>query len=146
MGDLRMAKAKPAFGDAKAKKRPSRRSWLEERIAAFISSCGLPAPVREFRFAPPRLFRFDFCWPELGIALEAEGGIWIQGGHNRGAAYADDLDKYNLAAINGWRVFRISERQIRDGSAFDLVHRILTQEIHYTPAILAGLTEGKVGD
>lgn len=139
MGDKRMARAMFGRPPQKVKKK----SWLEERLYAFITSRGLPIPIREFRFAPPRLFRFDFAWTDRGIALEAEGGIWIQGGHNRGAAYADDLDKYNLATINGWRVFRISERQIRDGTAFDLVLRILTHEIRYTPALLAGLTDEK---
>lgn len=113
-----------------------RRSWLEDRIAAYISSRGLPPPVREFRFAPPRLFRFDFAWPATGLAIEAEGGIWIQGGHNRGVAFADDVDKYNLAALNGWRVFRFTERQVRDQSAFPLIEEILTTEIRYRPTVL----------
>lgn len=129
---LRMAKA--ALG--RSPKRPKRRSWLEERIAAHIGSHGLPMPVREFRFAPPRLYRFDFAWPALGIALEAEGGIWMQGGHNRGAAFADDCDKYNLAALNGWRLFRVTERQVRDGSAFPLIDTFLTTTIRYVPSVL----------
>lgn len=132
---LRMAKAAPIFGEKPTRKK-KRRSWLEERIAAFIQSAHLPVPVREHRFAPPRQFKFDFCWPALGIALEAEGGIWIQGGHNRGAAYADDCDKYNLAAVNGWRVFRVTERQVRDGSAFTLIQKFLTTEIRYMPTLL----------
>lgn len=24
---------------------------------------GMPEPMREYRFAPPRRFRFDFAWP-----------------------------------------------------------------------------------
>lgn len=132
-GKLRPSKAALAFGQAPKHKK---RSWLEERLADYIGSAGLPQPIREFRFAPPRLFRFDFAWPALGIALEAEGGIWIRGAHSRGAGYADDADKYNLAALQGWRVFRVTERQVRDRSAFELVQQILTKDIRYVPSVL----------
>lgn len=130
----RLPMAKAAFGQPPKKRKKT--SWLEERLAAFIELHQLPTPTREFRFAPPRMFRFDFAWPALGIAVEAEGGIWINGGHNRGAAYADDADKYNLAALNGWRVFRFTERQVRDGTAFPLLTEILTTEIRYRPSVL----------
>lgn len=126
--------AKVEFGQHKRPKRKT--SWLEDRIAKFIEQEGLPAPAREFRFAPPRLFRFDFCWPDRGVALEAEGGIWTFGRHSRGAGLADDADKYNLAAIHGWRVFRVTERQVRDGSAFPLIRQFLTTEIRYVPSVL----------
>lgn len=128
------ANVKAEFG--KPPQRPKRSSWLEERIADFLVERDLPRPVREFRFARPRLYRFDFAWPALGLALELEGGIWIQGGHTRGAAYADDCDKYNLATLNGWRVLRVTDRQIRDRSAFDLLQRALTTEIRYVPSVL----------
>lgn len=131
--------AKVAFGQRP--RTPKKRSWLEERLAAYIGTSGLPQPIREFRFTPPRLYRFDFAWPSLGIALEAEGGIWTRGGHTRGAAFADDADKYNLATIQGWRVFRVTERQIRDGSAFPLIQKFLTTDIRYVPSVLTPAEE-----
>lgn len=127
-----MARAEFGRKPTKAKKT----SWLEERVASFIEREHLLVPIREFRFSPPRLFRFDFAWPSRGIALEMEGGIWVHGGHNRGAAFADDCEKYNLAHLQGWRVFRLTERQIRDGSAFELVRQMLTTEIRYVPTVL----------
>jgi hypothetical protein len=36
----------------------------------------LPEPVREFYFAKPRRWRFDFAWPEQLIALEVEGVVY----------------------------------------------------------------------
>lgn len=128
----RMAKAQ--FGQRP--RRQKRTSWLEERIAAYITGAGLPVPVRELRFTPPRLFRFDFAWPALGIALEVEGGIWVHGRHSRGAGLADDAEKYNLATMQGWRVFRVTERQVRDGSAFTLVQTFLTTPIRYVSPVL----------
>lgn len=130
------AKLPMAKAAVSAPKRPSRNSLLEERVAAFISSAGLPTPVRELRFAPPRMFRWDFCWPDRGIALEVQGGIWIHGAHSRGAGLADDCDKVNLAALHGWHVFKITERQIRDGSAFELIRKFLTTDIRYVSPVL----------
>ena len=66
------------------------------------------APVREYRFALPRRFRFDFAWPSERVAVELEGGIWMRGRHVRGKGYEKDCEKYNLAALRGWRVLRFT--------------------------------------
>lgn len=113
-----------------------RASHLEERLALWIAREDLPAPCREFRFAPPRLFRFDFAWPELGIAVEVEGGTFMAGRHNRGGGMAKDAEKYNLAAQQGWIVFRVTTDMFRDGRAFETVKRALTQKIQYVPSVL----------
>ncbi len=82
-------------------------------------------PTREYRFAPPRRFRFDFAWPSLRIAMEIDGGIWTRGRHTRGAGVERDMEKLNLAAVNGWRVLRFSPRMVLDGSALTTAFRAL---------------------
>jgi very-short-patch-repair endonuclease len=77
--------------------------------------------VREHRFAAPRKWKFDFAWPELMIAVEIEGGIWNEGRHTRGAGFAADVEKYNAAAMDGWRVLRYTSAMVADGSAFNQV-------------------------
>lgn len=114
----------------------ARRSWLEERLAAWIGRSGLPQPVREFRFAPPRLFRFDFAWPERGLALECEGGTFMRGRHSRGVGMRSDAEKYNLAILEGWYVARVTGDMVRDGSAFSFLQALLTTEIRYVPRVL----------
>lgn len=86
---------------------------------------GLPAPETEFRFHPTRRWRFDYCWPPKSLALEVEGGIWTGGRHTRGAGYAKDLEKYNEAAMRGWRVLRVTPTQVQNGEALTLVQRML---------------------
>lgn len=61
---------------------------------------------REHRFHPPRRFRFDFAIVEHKIAIEHDGGVWSGGRHVRGKGFLRDLEKLNLAVLDGWRVLR----------------------------------------
>lgn len=72
----------------------------------------LPAHVAEFRFHPGRRYRFDFAWPEHMIALEVEGGIWANGHHARPKGILRDIEKYNNAAVLGWRVLRCTPQDL----------------------------------
>lgn len=67
---------------------------------------GLPPPTPEFRFHPTRKWRYDWAWPDKKVALEVEGGTWINGRHNRGSGFVRDMEKYNAAAVAGWRVLK----------------------------------------
>lgn len=83
----------------------------------FLALCKrakLPRPVAEFRFAPPRRWRFDYAWPADRVALEVEGGVWTQGRHTRGSGFVKDMEKYNAAAALGWRVLRTTPTQLCD--------------------------------
>lgn len=86
---------------------------------------GLPKPEKEFRFAPPRQWKFDFAWPDYKVALEIEGGAWTRGRHTRGAGYIRDMEKYSEAAILGWCVLRLTPTDSRNTGAA-LVDRALT--------------------
>ena len=81
-------------------------------VLAFFHDENIPAPQLEFRFHGERKWRFDFAWPEKKVALEVEGGIWTGGGHNRGPGYISDMEKYNIAALYGWRLFRVQPKDL----------------------------------
>jgi very-short-patch-repair endonuclease len=87
----------------------------------------LPDPVREYRFAPPRRWRFDYCWPEAAVALECEGGVYVRGRHVRGSGFVKDLEKYSVAAVDGWRVLRFTPQQIKSGDCIPLLRTALTR-------------------
>lgn len=75
----------------------------------------------EYKFKPGRQFAFDVAVldyeePEK-IACEIEGGAWVQGAHNRGKHFISDMEKYNLAAAMGWKVFRFTPQQVEKGEA-----------------------------
>lgn len=86
---------------------------------------GLPAPEPEWVFAMPRRWRFDWAWPTQKVALEVEGGVWIQGRHSRGAGMVKDMEKYNRAAALGWRVLRVTPNQLALVSTYDLLRECL---------------------
>lgn len=89
---------------------------------------GLPQPVAEHAFAKSegRKFRFDWAWESHLVALEVEGGVWIQGRHNRASGFLADLGKYNLAAALGWRVVRVTPQQLLTNYTAQLLKRLLT--------------------
>lgn len=80
---------------------------------------GLPDPVAEFRFHETRRWRFDYAFPAEKVALEIDGGVFMDGGgrHTRGSGYRDDCEKLAEAAILGWRVIRCLPEQVIDGTA-----------------------------
>jgi|TARA_Y100000310_G_C20695361_1_gene825306 very-short-patch-repair endonuclease len=99
-------------------------SSLEEKLLSQIGELDIESPLREQRFHPTRKWRFDFYWPDLKIACEVEGGIWISGRHNRPISFIKDAEKYNEAALMGIKVLRVTDKHIKDGSAIDWIRRI----------------------
>ena len=104
-----------------------------DTFTAIIAAAGLPPPVEEHRFAPPRRWRFDLAWPDRRLALEIEGGVWTGGRHVRGKGYEADCIKYNQAALLGWRVLRVTTGMVRDGRALDLLQQALSTTISSHP-------------
>lgn len=101
-------------------------SALEDKFHYAVVVCRLPKPEREYQFHTGRRWRFDFAWPARMVAVEIEGGVWNGGRHTRGAGYAADLDKYNQAVMDGWRVLRFSGEHLKDmQSVIDMVKEAL---------------------
>lgn len=75
-----------------------------------------------------RDWRFDFAWPAERLAVEVEGGVGhavvrsatgkqITGHHVHAQGYEDDCEKYAIALLFGWRVLRVTPKQIKSGRA-----------------------------
>lgn len=86
---------------------------------------GLPKPVAEYRFHDTRKWRIDWCFVTEKIAVEVEGGAFIQGRHSRGAGMLKDMEKYNTLACLGYRLIRVTPKQIANGEALNWVDRII---------------------
>lgn len=99
---------------------------LEEQLR----QAGIPFE-REYRFAPPRRWRFDFnIWthpngPQAWVAVEIDGGAFVAGRHTRGTGFERDLEKLNSAALLGYRVLRFTPAMVDDGRALAVIRQAL---------------------
>jgi hypothetical protein len=86
-------------------------------LVGLCKSAGLPVPATEYVFHPARKWRFDYAWPAEKISVEIEGGIWsdnqrAKAAHALPLAIERDMEKYNAAAVLGWRVLRYTPANI----------------------------------
>lgn len=102
-------------------------SELESIAMNRIERAGLPTPVREHRFAPPRLWRFDLAWLDSMVAVELEGGVYSGGRHVRGKGFTADCRKYGEATARGWLVLRCTREMVEDGEMVTLLGRMLSE-------------------
>ena len=106
-----------------AKRKSVCKSTDTERLLHDIGLMSLPQPVLEHRFHDTRRWRFDLAWPDLKIACEIEGGVWMQTKTGRGKGHAhpkrfiSDIEKYNQAALLGWLLIRATPEMVKDGRA-----------------------------
>lgn len=100
-----------------------------ETLIIQIQLAGLPQPQREFVFHKRRRWRFDLAWPELLIAVEVEGGIWVSGRHVRGEGYEADCEKYNEAQLAGWMVLRFTPGMIKRGKAGGVIENAIRRAV-----------------
>lgn len=104
------------------------KSDLETQMMLQLRVNDLPPPVMEHKFHPRRKWRFDFAWCDEMLALEVEGGVYSGGRHTTGPGFIGDCEKYNEAALLGWKVIRVTSDHIDDGSAVDWVRRALVPQ------------------
>ena len=108
------------------KRQPSEAQiWLLDYLKERFEPLGV-AVFAEYVFCERR-WRFDAAvWGELlKLAFEIEGGLYVKGAHVRGQHYESDMEKYNRAAADGWKVFRWTPRQVLDGTAKAFIEKWL---------------------
>lgn len=91
--------------------------------------------IQEVRFCTERKWRFDYVLADCDfqihrakVAIEIEGGVFRKGGgcHQRAGRFLSDMEKYNEAAIMGWKVLRFPA--FVDEDIFCAVKRIIKDE------------------
>ena len=109
----------------KTTKRPGAQSKNEAEFELQLKAVKAPAWERELRFHRPRRFRFDFAFIELMFAVEIEGITYGIGRHQRKDGFEKDLEKYQIAMIDGWTVYRCSPAQVKSGQAIKVTLQML---------------------
>jgi hypothetical protein len=102
-------------------KSPSR---LEVKFETLWGDLSGPPLEKELKFHPVRKWRSDFAHMPSRTLIEIEGGIFMNGRHNRGAGFAADLEKYFTASLLGWRVVRLGPKELTEESIGRLVELV----------------------
>ena len=105
---------------------PHSPSRLEDRFLFLWKLAKGPDLEREYRFHHERRWRADFAHMEARVLIEIEGGLWVNGRHNRAAGFNADLEKNLEASLAGWRVFRLGPDQITMENVERLARFVLT--------------------
>lgn len=85
-------------------------SPLERRVAEVLAGRELPPARREHAiYLDGGVYYLDFAWPHFRVAVEADSRRW----HSDAASFERDLNRHNSLAAVGWRVLRVTERQVR---------------------------------
>jgi len=100
---------------------PKEKSQGEESFALHCKVDGLE-PVREFRFHPVRKWKSDFAFPAQMLLVEIEG---LGGRHQSMGGFIKDMEKYNAAALLGYRVLRYPTNKVLRGDAIEEVKQAL---------------------
>lgn len=87
----------------------------------------LPTPETQFSFASGRKFAADFAWREFKLLVECQGGIWRRGGgaHSHPNNILRDIEKLQLAVLNGWSMFPVTTDEVKSGQAVQLIELAL---------------------
>lgn len=111
----------------------------EVRLAVSVfQSAGIPIPEVECKVRKgtdkrgrPTYWRFDYAWPLEKLFLEVQGGIWLgrhgkhAGRHSGGMGQIRDMQKYNVAAIMGWRIIYATPAEVQSLAVLGTVRAAL---------------------
>lgn len=115
------------------------RSIGEILLAEQLRQAGIPFEA-EYRFHPERRWKADFAIVgkfqfyvthqirHTGMArllIEVDGGGYIRGRHSTGTGIEGDCEKQSAAAILGFRVLRVTPKQVDDGRALAWIRAAL---------------------
>lgn len=84
---------------------PAEKKLIEEVLCRTQLDCS-----PEYRFHPTRKWRLDLAWPEVRVAVEIQGGVYVRGKHVQGDGAEKDYEKLNEAQLLGWIVLQTTPR------------------------------------
>lgn len=109
-------KAKKEFAELSLK--------LHLRSSELIKSLDLKL-IHHHKFMDSRKFEFDFAFPDLKLAIEVQGGIWITSGHTKGKGIKQDHDKNQNACALGWQILYCCPDDIKKGVAIKFIEKTI---------------------
>jgi very-short-patch-repair endonuclease len=102
-----VARLRAALDDETGLGRQRTRNDAERRLLGLIAEAGLPRPVANVRVCG---FEVDLLWPSERVVVEFDG--W--GAHGHRAAFERDHRRGQILAAAGYRVLRVTWRQLTE--------------------------------
>jgi hypothetical protein len=101
-----------SFLDARDSRPSVPGSGFERKVLRILKKPGLPEPVLQHRIRDGgRLVAIaDFAYPDLRLAIEADGYRW----HSGRARWQRDRRRSNELTLLGWRIIHVTWEDIRD--------------------------------
>jgi len=104
----------------------------EAELAMQLRAMKIPHKT-QYRFHEKRMWRFDFAFPEIQLAVEVQGVTNIQfhkgkpfiGGHQSPQGMKNDLEKFDEAMRLGWRVYQCEQQMVSSGRALQTIEILL---------------------
>lgn len=95
-------------------RRPETQSELERQALALFRRFRLPSPQCQYDVIEDnrRLAVVDFAWPRVKVIVEAEGFQF----HSGRETWESDIARYNVLAVHGWTVLRLTYADLQDGA------------------------------
>lgn len=85
-------------------------SPLERRVAEILCCREVPPFRREHAvYVDGGVYYLDFAWPHFRVGVEADGRRW----HSDAGSFERDRLRHNALVAAGWKVVRVTERQVR---------------------------------
>lgn len=104
----------------------------QESFGRWCELLHLPAPVKNYGYQrrkyptnKRRQWRVDWAWPDIGLMVEIQGGVWIRGAHGHPLDILRNFEKQNDGALLGYRFLQVTPEQVRSGEAVALVEAFL---------------------
>lgn len=87
------------------KKVSKEKVWIQHTLEVFAREKGLVLST-EYVFHTGRNWRFDWSFNEQKIFVEYEGIISKKSRHTTIGGFTGDVNKYNVAEMDGWKMLR----------------------------------------
>jgi hypothetical protein len=98
----------------KQPKKPSKeKTLLKLHLTAWCAKNGFKL-VEELKFSKERRFRFDFAVEEIKVGIEYNGIMSEKSRHTSITGYSKDMDKLNLAQLEGWKVLQYTPLNLKE--------------------------------
>ena len=108
------------------------REKFEDALAAQLAAKLRPKGivfVRQAHVMHGRQYRADFVIYSHRLAVEVDGGTWLPYSHHGRAGYDADRERDADLLIAGWRVLRVTPKQVMDGRAASWVEQIVWPKV-----------------